>query len=677
MAAARLPLRCFVAGAGALVLAVGLIQGPGPADAQVPGVAAATVLDADGAELGSVVLFSEPQQALLVHADLEGLTPGFHGFHIHAESACDPDAEGGPFTTAGGHLGHDDPDETPHGAHAGDLPALLVNADGTARQELLTDRFTLEDVVGRSVIVHAEPDSFAHVPDRYASDAEGAPERGADAATRTTGDAGARIACGEITLAVQPLPEMPGGEESRSTLVVGPHGQATGFVSFTTVDGGVRVDADGLGLTPGFHGFHVHVGPHCTDEAGRIDFGGAQGHWNPGGGPHGDHAGDMPVLLARASGRYWSSFVTDRIPSVEALDARAVVVHADPDNAAHIPDRYSAEAAPERGPDATTLATGDAGARDRCGIVGGTALRLSGPGRIQTAVAISRSAFPDEGEAGAVVLARSDRFADGLAGTPLAVANGGPVLLTEPDALDGDTAAELQRVLFEGGTVYVLGGEAALSSEVEATVAELGYVPVRLAGTSRVETAIEVARELEDPSVLLITTGFRFPDALAAGAAAGRIGGAVVLTTSDERHPSLDAYLEDSPDAELFAIGGPAARPYAEAEPVVGADRVATAVLVAETFFSEPLSVGVARSGGTGDDDDPAFADALAGGAHAAWYEGPVLLTPSASLHINARAYVEDNAEALQLGYLYGGTAALDAEVFTGLHEAIRPPTPG
>ena len=73
------------------------------------------------------------------------------------------------------------------------MPVLLVNEDGTSRGTFQTDRFSLEDLKdadGSAVIVHAKPDNYANIPERYA------PEPDAD--TLATGDAGSRAACGVV-----------------------------------------------------------------------------------------------------------------------------------------------------------------------------------------------------------------------------------------------------------------------------------------------------------------------------------------------------------------------------------------------------------------------------------------------------------------------------------------------
>src|SRR5438046_170457 len=84
-------------------------------------------------------------------------------------------------------------------------------------------------------------------------------------------------------------------------------------------------------------------------------------------------------------------------------------------------------------------------------------------------------------------------LADALAGGPLAAVNGGPVLLTPPDAVPPDELAEARRVLRPGGTVFLLGGERALSPAIEAAFTTAGLTVRRVAGADRYETAVEVA----------------------------------------------------------------------------------------------------------------------------------------------------------------------------------------
>lgn len=281
--------------------------------------------------------------------------------------------------------------------------------------------------------------------------------------------------------------------------------------------------------------------------------------------------------------------------------------------------------------------------------------RISGADRIATAIAISRRDLPD-GAADEVVLARADDFADALAGTPLAL-RGGTLLLTWPDLLVHPVAAEIDRVLAPDGVVTLLGGGAALSGDVEAALAQRGIPTRRLAGPDRVETAIAVADALGDVDEVMVTTGFDFPDALSAGTAAAARGAAVLLTTPDVAHPSVAARLAATQPARVWAVGGPAARAFPDAQPLVGATREATAVVVADALFDAPGTIGVARR------DD--FADALAGGVLAARSDGPLLLTPPDVLATDVAAWA--CASSVTRAVAFGGTAALTPPVLVDL----------
>jgi Cu-Zn family superoxide dismutase len=185
-----------------LVAAVALLPGAAATAADTNDAssgARANVRSAAGDFLGTVTI-QQVSGKLIVGGRLTGLAAGFHGFHIHAVGICDPrfvDPTGAvvPLGSAGPHL---NPAGATHGQHAGDLPSLLVAADGTAVSVAQTGAVTFAqifDADGAAFIIHAAPDNFANIPTRYS--AGGVP--GPDAATLGTGDSGARFACGVIT----------------------------------------------------------------------------------------------------------------------------------------------------------------------------------------------------------------------------------------------------------------------------------------------------------------------------------------------------------------------------------------------------------------------------------------------------------------------------------------------
>lgn len=182
-----------------LALLGAIVPGSVAAETESSGVARASVRSVNGTFLGTVRLDANNRK-ITVSGRLAGLSPGFHGFHVHAAGICnpnstDPNGTVVPFLTAGGHL---NPSGAGHGHHVGDLPSLYVSADGTATSVSDNDQLNpavLFDADGSAVIIHALPDNFANIPPRYSAGGVAGP----DAATLATGDSSGRVACGVLT----------------------------------------------------------------------------------------------------------------------------------------------------------------------------------------------------------------------------------------------------------------------------------------------------------------------------------------------------------------------------------------------------------------------------------------------------------------------------------------------
>jgi Cu-Zn family superoxide dismutase len=143
--------------------------------------ASAEMYDAAGAT-GGVVRATQTAAGVRFQGTVRGLSPGEHGFHVHATGLCEP-----PFTSAGGHFNpasRKHGRRSPDGHHAGDLPNVQVAANGTVNIDVLVSDVTLAagssslfDEDFSALILHEQRD---------------------DEVTDPAGNAGARIVCGVL-----------------------------------------------------------------------------------------------------------------------------------------------------------------------------------------------------------------------------------------------------------------------------------------------------------------------------------------------------------------------------------------------------------------------------------------------------------------------------------------------
>ena len=190
-----------VAGAAVVVIAAaaGLVLMTTSTAGAVRPLATATLQDADGTVLGTVVFSGSGSNAERVDVELAlpstalGLG-SYHGLHIHAVGSCVA-----PFTTALGHWKLDA--SSTHGNHTGDLPSVLVAPDGTASASFATPRFNVADLFdadGSAVIVHVGADNFGNVPIGGGKYEDPNSWYGSATGTGNTGDAGTRYGCGVV-----------------------------------------------------------------------------------------------------------------------------------------------------------------------------------------------------------------------------------------------------------------------------------------------------------------------------------------------------------------------------------------------------------------------------------------------------------------------------------------------
>jgi len=142
--------------------------------------AVAVLHPTDGNKVSGTVTFTEVADGVQVHAEIVGLAPGNHGFHVHEFGDCTA-ADG---SSAGGHF---NPTNQPHAGpdadarHVGDMGNIEADASGRAKLTYLDHDLSLADsqrsIIGRSVVVHAKADDLKSQP---------------------AGNSGTRVACGVV-----------------------------------------------------------------------------------------------------------------------------------------------------------------------------------------------------------------------------------------------------------------------------------------------------------------------------------------------------------------------------------------------------------------------------------------------------------------------------------------------
>ena len=130
-------------------------------------------------DISGVVRFYQVNKGVIVYAEISGLPHSkvscddrIFGFHIHEGNSCSGNAED-PFA---GTMSHFDTGKCEHPHHSGDMPPLFGN-DGLAIMMFFTNRFSIEEIIGRTVVIHDMPDDFK---------------------TQPSGNSGKKIACGVI-----------------------------------------------------------------------------------------------------------------------------------------------------------------------------------------------------------------------------------------------------------------------------------------------------------------------------------------------------------------------------------------------------------------------------------------------------------------------------------------------
>jgi putative cell wall-binding protein len=294
--------------------------------------------------------------------------------------------------------------------------------------------------------------------------------------------------------------------------------------------------------------------------------------------------------------------------------------------------------------------------------------RVFGGSRFETAAEISRWAVPPGSSPDVVYVTNGMTYPDALAAGPAAILQGGVLLLTYATSLPQATSDRLAEL--DPARVVVVGGPGAVSDGVLNAIKAVlpGTAVDRVGGTSRYDTGENIVRDAYDAGadVAIIATGRNYPDALAAGPAAGVMGAPVILVDGTASTPAAETLtlLDDLGVQQVIIAGGTgavsagiesglAAHGIGEVVRIAGTSRYATAAQLNAAVF------GVAEDSFLANGMN--FPDALAGAPLAGAWGAPLFLTPPTCVGVDAAdGIISHRANGV---WLLGGTGALSADV--------------
>ena len=289
-----------------------------------------------------------------------------------------------------------------------------------------------------------------------------------------------------------------------------------------------------------------------------------------------------------------------------------------------------------------------------------TITRLGGYDRHGTAVAVADYGWTSTTKA---VLAPSGdlNMVDALASSSLAKAVDGPILLSNLDSVTPETLAELKKL---GVTkVYIVSGTAVISTSVEAQLTAEGITSVRLGGYDRFETAVNIAKELQQIkpfTEVAIANGFASADAISIGAIAASKGIPILVVDRDTIPSTVSNFLATVEVEKSYVIGGTAVVSDAvkallpKAERLAGLDRFDTNREVLKKFEDVIAGGKLFFANGA----DSSLVDALTGAPMAAKLGGAIVLANKNAVPSLTKTFVNTNLAIKNPGIL-GGTAVM------------------
>lgn len=284
-----------------------------------------------------------------------------------------------------------------------------------------------------------------------------------------------------------------------------------------------------------------------------------------------------------------------------------------------------------------------------------------------------------------VVLTRDDVVADAMVAVPLAKKYNAPILMTSSNELNSIVLSEIQRL--KAKTVLIMGGEGAVSKQIEDALTSQGILTNRYAGVDRYDTSAQIAAAVGSPGTVYLAYGYGEPDALAASALAAEQGIPILLTDTNTLPNSTKNELTTLAPRSIKLLGGTGvigsgleqslSGSY-EVERWGGADRYATEQLIFQSFFANqhtwnsfPVYFASAYVSPNDVSSGMPYGDALFTAALAAKNNGFVITLPPDEIPSSISTFLLYNKVYIPSGTIVGNNAAISYQVEEKLNQLL------
>lgn len=301
--------------------------------------------------------------------------------------------------------------------------------------------------------------------------------------------------------------------------------------------------------------------------------------------------------------------------------------------------------------------------------------RISGKDRYETSVSVGEEGWKDGAQN--IIIASGEDFADALCAAPLAKSKNAPILLTNKDKLNAAVKDEIKKL--NSQNVIIVGGEGAVSSEVEKEINEIENVKnvERIYGKDRYETSLKVAQELGEVEDVVVATGLNYADALSIAPIAAQKKMPILLVSKYNMRDDIKNYVNEIEDLnKAYVLGGEGVVPQnifkdlpkSKAVRIFGDNRYETNVSIMNEFKNELnfKKAYIATAQG-----ENSFADALSGSVLAALTNSPIILVGE-TVDEKTQEFITNEFPNDSEILVIGGEGAVSDEIADMINQSVK-----